>query len=100
MIFHQAVAVDWEAINHEHQWLVAASNNNKGNKYRLNKQYAPWDQVLIVLDADEWWSQPKLNVPTKGPFTITQVNTNGTVQISQGNVVEAINIRQPKPYFN
>jgi hypothetical protein len=41
MIFHQAVAVDWEAINHEHQWLVAASNNNKGNKYRLNKQYAP-----------------------------------------------------------
>jgi hypothetical protein len=53
-----------------------------------------------VLDADEWWSQPKLNVPTKGPFTITQVNTNGTVQISQGNVVEAINIRQPKPYFN
>jgi hypothetical protein len=99
MIFHQAVAVNWEAINQEHQRLVAASNY-KENKSRLNKHYAPRDQVLIVLDADERRSQPKMNGPTKGPFTITQVNTNGTVQISRGNIVETINIHWIKPYYN
>ena len=50
MIFRCAVSVDWEAINHERQWLVAASNT-KENKSRLNNQYAPGDQVLIILDA-------------------------------------------------
>jgi hypothetical protein len=74
-------AVNWAAINQERQRQVAALNN-KENKSRLDKQYAPGDQVLIILDADERHSQPKMNVPTKGPFTITQVNGNGTVQIN------------------
>jgi hypothetical protein len=98
MIFHRAVSVDWEAINQECQRLVAASNT-KENQSRFNKQYAPGDQVLIVLDANEHRSQPKMSAPTKGPFTITQVNPNGTVKINRGNVAETINIRRLKPYF-
>jgi hypothetical protein len=85
------VAVNWAAINQEPQRQAAASNNRE-NKSCLDKQYTPGDQVLIILDADEWRSQPKMNVPTKGPFTITQVNGNGTVQINHGNVTETINI--------
>ena len=92
MIFRHAVSVDWEAINQERHRLVAASNT-KENKSRLNKQYAPGEQVLIILDADEHRSQPKMSAPTKGPFTITQVNPNGTVKINRGNVAETINIR-------
>jgi ribosomal protein L21E len=76
-----------------------AASNNKENKSHLNRQYAPGDQVLIMLDADEHRGQPKMNVSTKGPFTITQVNTNGMVKINCGNVVETINIRRIKPYF-
>jgi len=98
MLFRRAVSVDWAAINQERQKLVTASNA-KENKSRLNKQYAPGDQVLIVLDADERRSQPKMSAPTKGPFTITQVNPNGTVKINRGNVIETINIRRLKPYF-
>jgi hypothetical protein len=87
MIFHRAVEINWTAIHQERQRLGSASNN-KENKSRLDKQYAPGDQVLMVLDADKWHSQPKMSVHTKGPFTITQVNSNGTVQISHGNVSE------------
>jgi hypothetical protein len=92
MIFRRAVSVNREAINQERQRLVAASNDRE-NKSRLNRQYAPGDQVLIILDTDERRSQPKMNAPTKGPFIITQVNPNGTVKINRGNVVETINIR-------
>jgi hypothetical protein len=55
--------------------------------------------VLIVLDADERRSQPKLNQPTKGPYTITRVHTNGTVEIDRGRFVETINIRRLKPFY-
>ena len=98
MIFCRAVAINWETINNERQHLLEASNS-KENKSRLEKQYAPGEQILIILDADECRSQPKLNAPTKGPYTITQVNTNGTFQIQRGNISETINIRRIKHYF-
>ncbi len=57
MIFHRAVAVNWDNIHAEGQKLVAASNN-KENQLRLTKEYSPGDQILITLDADERHSQP------------------------------------------
>jgi hypothetical protein len=97
MIFRRAVKVDWNIIHNERQKLVAASNC-KENQSRLNKQYLPGDKILIVLDADERRSQPKMSAPTKGPFTITRVHNNGTIEITRGRVTETINIRQIKPY--
>jgi len=98
MLFRQAIKVDWEAISKERQRLVAASNQWE-NRGRINKQYAPGDQVLIVMDADERRSHPKMNALTKGPYTVTRVYTNGTVQLNRGNFMETINIRRLKPYF-
>lgn len=72
MLFHLAVKVHWETIHAERRKLIQASNN-KVKKSRLQKQYAPGDRVLIVLDADERRSQCKRSAPTKGPFTITRV---------------------------
>ncbi|MFN9983502.1 MAG: hypothetical protein ACK53Y_26485, partial [bacterium] len=59
MIFRRAVAIDWDTINAERRKLVAASNN-KENQARLNKTYSPGDNILIILDADERRSQPKM----------------------------------------
>jgi hypothetical protein len=98
MIFRRAVKVDWELIHATRHQLVQASNTNE-NKSRLHKQYSPGDRVLIILDADERRSQPKMSEPTKGPFTIERVHTNGTIDINRGSFVETINICRIKPYF-
>jgi len=97
MLFRRAAAVDCNAINKERQKLLTASNE-KENQSRVPKQYSPGDQILIVLDADERRSKPKMSAPTKGPFTITRVYTNGTVDINRGNITETINIRRIKPF--
>jgi len=98
MIYCRAVQLDWNSINQERRKQLEASNN-KENRSRITKNYLPRDQVLIVLDADERRSQPKLNQPTKGPYTITRVHTNGTVEIDRGHFVETINIHRLKPFY-
>jgi hypothetical protein len=65
----------------------------------LDKQYAIGEKVLLVLDADEHCNKPKLDRPTKGPFTVTKVYTNSTVAINHGRYTETINICRLKPYF-
>jgi hypothetical protein len=97
MIFRRAIAVNWTNIHTERQKLLQASNN-KENQSRLAWDYSPGDQVLIILDADERRSQPKMNAPTRGPFTVTAVHTNGTVDIHRGRTTETINIRRIKPF--
>jgi hypothetical protein len=98
MLFRPAVAIDWNHVQHIHASQAKASNV-KENKSRLDKQYAIGEKVLIVLDADERRDKPKLDKPTKGPFTITKVFDNGTVEINRGRYIEIINICRLKPYF-
>jgi hypothetical protein len=98
MLFCQAATVDWTAVNNERQKLLQASNT-KENQSRDPKRYSPGDQVLIVLDADECRSEPKMSAPTKDPFTITRVHANATVDINHGNTTETINIRRIKPFY-
>jgi hypothetical protein len=99
MIYRHAITLDWTAINNNHQNLLITSNT-KENKSRLPQEYSPGDQILILLDADQRRNQPKLSVPTKGPFTITQVHGNGTVTINHGNITEMINIHRIKPFYH
>jgi hypothetical protein len=98
MIFRQAIAVNWENIHRERQKQSEISNKRE-NQSRLPKAYSPGDQILITLDADERRSQPKMARPTRGPFTITKVNNNGTVAIARGATTETINIRCIKPFY-
>jgi hypothetical protein len=98
MIFRKAVAVDWEKVQQECSKTSAASNIRE-NQARVAKTYQVGDQILIVLDADECRGQPKMNKPTRGPYTITKVHDNGTVTINRGNFEETINIRHIKPYI-
>jgi hypothetical protein len=39
-----------------------------------------------------------MSQPTKGPYIITKVNNNGTVEINRGSFHETINIRRLKPF--
>jgi hypothetical protein len=54
-------------------------SNKKENKSCIEKKYSPGNQILIILDVDECRNQPKMNAPTKWPFTISHVHSNGTV---------------------
>jgi hypothetical protein len=98
MLFRRAVSIDWTHVSKVRATQATASNI-KENKSRLPLQYATGDKVLIILDADERRDRPKLDRPTKGPFTITNVHDNGTVKINRGRYTETINIRRVKPYF-
>jgi transposase InsO family protein len=98
MLFRRAVSIDWTHV-HTVKTNQATASNNKENKSRYNFAYKPGDKILITLDADERRDRPKLDRPTKGPFTITQVHDNGTITINRGRYTETINIRRVKPYF-
>ena len=99
MIFRCAVQINLDSIHNEHQKTLAASNS-KEDKSRITKQYLPGNQVLIILDSDECHCQPKMNKPTNGPYTITRVHTNGSVEIDRGNFTETINICHLKPFIS
>jgi transposase InsO family protein len=98
MLFRRAVSIDWTHVHQTRNNQTKASNN-KENKARVEKLYSIGDQVLITLDADERRERPKLDRPTKGPFTITEVHNNGTITINRGRYTETINIRRVKPFF-
>jgi ribosomal protein L21E len=97
MMYCRAVTVNWENVHLERHKSAVASNE-KENRSRITKHYQPGDRVLIVLDPDERRSQPKMSQPTKGPYIITKVNPNGTVEINRGSFNETINIRRLKPF--
>jgi transposase InsO family protein len=98
MLFRRAVIIDWNHVQRIREGQTIASNV-KENKSRIDKQYAIGDKVLLVLDADERRDKPKLDRPTKGPFTVTKVYENGTVAINRGRYTETIHISRLKPYF-
>ena len=53
------------------------------------------DKVLIVKKG----IIRKIEDPNEGPYTITQVHTNGTVRIQRGAISERLHIRRLHPYF-
>jgi hypothetical protein len=76
MLFCPAVSINWNHVQNICTSQTRASNV-KENKSRLEKQYAIGEKVLIILDADERRDKPKLDRPTKGPFTVAKVYENG-----------------------
>ncbi len=69
-------------------------NNSKENSIRVPHDYQVGDKVLVT-DKD---IHRKSNSPTKGPYSIVQVYTNGTIRVQHGVVTERVNIRFCTPY--
>ena len=94
MLVNMPYLPDWAKIEQNKQTSINKSNARENSK-RYDYDYVPGGRVLLIVSD----LQRKLKCPTEGPFTITQVFSNGTVRIQRGAVNERINIRRLKPYF-
>ena len=94
MLLNIAFKANWESIRNKRQLSINTSNT-KENKSRIPHTYSIGDSITITRPG----LQPKLSTPSEGPHTITQVYTNGTVQIMKGIVSQRINIRRIQPFF-
>ena len=93
MLLNVKFIADWEMIRLRKQEDVD-KNNARENSLRVDHDYHIGDKVLVT-DRD---IHCKLNCPTKGPYNIIQIYTNGTVRVQRGAVTERINIRRCTPY--
>ena len=88
---------DWEYIKERKQRLIR-QNNQRENATRKPYTYGVGDRVMIMQDPNRKHGTDRFI----GPFTVTQVNNNGTVKLSKnadagGAVHETWNIRNLEP---
>ena len=87
---------DWQYIKEQKQHRIL-QNNKKENARRLPHTYKVGDQVMVKLNPHRKLEGARFD----GPYTVNQVNDNGTVQLSKatngGAVLTTWNIRNVKP---
>ena len=96
MIFRQKAKINWALIKKQRR-KQAEANNKKENHGRREHSYKVDDQVMVKEDPSRKLEGERFS----GPYTVTQVFDNGTVQLSKasnrGAVLTTWNIRQLKP---
>ncbi len=87
---------DWEAIRKRKQRLINLNNARK-NVTRRDYTYTVGQQVDVRLDPNRKHGEDYF----KGPYTVSQVNDNGTVKLTKatkhGAVSQTWNIRSIEP---
>jgi cobalamin-dependent methionine synthase I len=88
---------DWHYIKQRKQQLIV-QNNNRENKRRREHKYSPGDKVMIKQDNN----RKHEDALYQGPFTVTRVYDNGTVDLQQqtlrgGVLTQRWNIRNLHP---
>jgi hypothetical protein len=83
----------WKLICDQKQ-CATNQNNQKENLKRIPHKYQVGDTVLYHNDYLAKFSQD----PYDGPYNIVQVNTNGTVHLQMGAVMDTVNICLLKQY--
>ena len=88
---------DWEYIKDRKQKLIL-QNNRRENLTRLPHTYSVGDKVMVIEDPNRKHGSPQ----NSGPYTVTKVNDNGTVQLRKvadngGAVTQPWNIRNLFP---
>ena len=94
MILNMAYMANWKSVADKRQHQINL-DNIKENSKRINHDYAVGDKAYIIQDG----IYRKLSPPHLGPYTITQIYSNGTVRIQRGAVNERVNIRRLTPHF-
>jgi len=84
---------DWQIIRQMKQSKIH-QNNMRENQKRTPHEYKLGDNILYQIQTKGKFSDN----PYKGPYGITKVNSNGTVQLHMGVIYETVNIRLLKPY--
>ena len=83
----------WKIIKDRKQKIIN-KNNIRENKTRIDHTYEIGDQVVIKNEQSSKYGKQAYD----GPFLITKVNTNGTVNIQKGITNDVWNIRNIHPY--
>ena len=96
-ILNVSFQADWNYIKERKQRLIL-QNNKRENATRKDHVYTVGDHVMISQDTNRKHGSD----PYKGPYTVTQINDNGTVQLTKaatngGAVSQTWNIRNIYP---
>jgi hypothetical protein len=94
MLFDIPFVADWYKIG-EFRQAQTDRNIARENSRRYDYDYVVGGQVLIKKDGKLRKSESRY----QGPWTITQVHTNGTIRVQRGAQSERLNIRRVTPYF-
>ena len=92
LIFNTKFIADWKEIRQRKQRTIQYNNKRENNK-RIQHKYNVGDKVLMRNKLAR-----KLELPYKGPFTVTDVFRNGTLRVQIGPVEDRVNIRNVTPY--
>ena len=89
---------DWKYIRDRKQRIIR-QNNTRENATRTEHHYSVGDKVLVKQSQSRKHGGPLY----KGPYSISQVNDNGTVRLKQdtksgGAIYQEWNIRNVTPY--
>ena len=95
MILPIAVEANWDLIKHRKQQEINW-NDQRENRDRIPHDYKVGDKAYLREEG----IRQKLSSPRDGPFEITDVHNNGTVEIQQGAVSERVNMRRVSPHFS
>ena len=87
MILNMQYLADWTVIKARKQQLICKNNIIENSKC-IPHQYKVGDMVMLENHRTNKYEQPY-----KGPYLVTQVNTNGTVHLKIGAVMDTMNIR-------
>jgi hypothetical protein len=79
---------NWKLIRERKQRAIN-QNNRKENMKRIPHEYRVGDKVLYRVDSLSKFSENQYD----GPYTIVQVNTNGTVRLKMDAVTDTVNIQ-------
>ena len=93
MLFDIPFIADWRKIG-EYRQIQTDLNTARENKSRIDYDYVVGGQVLVRKDGILRKAESRYH----GPWTITQVHTNGNIRIQCGNKSERINIRRVIPF--
>ena len=95
MLLPIPVLANYDLVRERRQ-VVVDDNNRRANLRRHFKDYNVGDRVLLIKK-----SGPKLSPKALGPYAVVQVHVNGTITIQRSqNVLERVNIRRVKPYYD
>jgi hypothetical protein len=93
MIHNIALKENCNQIQKRKQDIIKKFNKRE-NKSRIPYEYKVGDQVLLEAPG----ILRKLSTPCTGPYPVTNVHTNGIIQIQKGIVSERVNIHQISPF--
>jgi hypothetical protein len=92
MIMNTEYIANWHRIRSRKQRIINKSNRCE-NASRIRHEYNMGDMVLITNIG-----KCKLDMPHQGPYPVTQVYTNGTLEVRRGAIYERLNIRRVTPF--